>query len=162
MLKFDLVNHGHAPHNPHDLPAGVVQNSAGLITEAAFDEKNAKGEALGSKPTQEQAEAIADELDASGAAVNKLAAQHQLRPPVRPPRRNIERWIDPAECPAAEPAIQPQDVVEAPLGALSAIARPHLPVAVNALAHVLPEDAEGTIINAAARVLNAHQARMVA
>ena len=59
VLKFDLVNHGHAPHNPHDLPAGVVQNSAGLITEAEFAEKNAKDEALGSKPTQEQAEAIA-------------------------------------------------------------------------------------------------------
>ncbi len=59
VLKFDLVNHGHAPHNPHDLPAGVVQNSAGLITEAEFAEKNAKDEPLGSKPTQEQAEAIA-------------------------------------------------------------------------------------------------------
>lgn len=53
VLKFDLVNHGHAPHNPHDLPAGVVQNSAGLLTDVAFE---ADG---GEKPTQEQAEAIA-------------------------------------------------------------------------------------------------------
>ena len=53
VLKFDLVNHGHAPHNPHNLPAGVVQNSAGLLTDLAFE---ATG---GGKPTQAQAEAIA-------------------------------------------------------------------------------------------------------
>lgn len=66
VLKFDAVNHGHAPHNPHDLPAGVVANSAGILTDVRFVDEG------GMQPTREQAEAIAKVL---GWSVEKVMEQ---------------------------------------------------------------------------------------